>query len=137
MKSEGRQRIICVDLDGVILTYERGWASEGIFGFPVDEVLMYLRCLKEDGWYVIVYTVRGDREKIVSILSSYGILSKVHYDVVNRRKNVIPGSYKGKIGADVYLDDRAITFKGDWKKAYQQIKMFKPWCESGESNGDK
>ena len=34
---------------------------------------------------------------------------------------------KGKPLADVYLDDRAVCFGGDWGQAIEQIKRFAPW----------
>lgn len=122
-----RQKIIAVDLDGVILHYRKGMMRKGIFGKAIFGAKEHLKKLIEDGWYVIIYTVRGDREKIKNALSRYGIVKGEHYSAINRRKNVVPGSYRGKCGADIYVCDRTITFTGDWGKTYKKIKNFVPW----------
>ena len=129
MKEEFRHKIICVDLDGTIISYKRGMCSEGKFGKVLPGAKNYLKRLMKDGWWVIIYTVRGNRNKISKALLFNGIRKGVHYSAVNRRKNVILGSYKGKCGADIYLDDRAICFKGNWKKTYNEIRKFKSWVE--------
>jgi hypothetical protein len=128
MKEKFRQKIICVDLDGTILSYKRGWCSEGKFGKVLPGAKTYLKRLIKDGWWVIIWTVRNT-DKVKEALLFNGIQKGVHYSDVNRRKGVIPGSYKGKIGADCYLDDRGIQFKGSWKKAYNEIRKFKSWVE--------
>lgn len=131
MESETRKPIICIDLDGCVLSYKKGWCGENIFGKPIIGVDEYLWRLRKDGWHVIVYSCRGDRKKVENILKKYHIEKGIHYDAINRRKNVIPGTYKGKIGADIYIDDRAICFRGDWKDTYKKIKNFRIWerCE--------
>ena len=124
---ESRHRIICVDLDGVILSYIKGWCGDNRYGKPVRGALEGMRKLVLDGWWVVIYTCRGDRNKIGSILANYGFQRGRHYHSINRRKNTISGTYPGKIGADLYLDDRAVTFDGDWVKAFKRVKKFQPW----------
>jgi hypothetical protein len=38
--------------------------------------------------------------------------------------------------AHVYIDDRAITFNGDWKETLKQIEEFQPWMEKSFSKDD-
>jgi len=129
MKNKKAPKIICIDLDGTLIGYKRGYMKDGRFGKVLPGVKKYLLKLKEDGWWVIIYTVRNGRDKIEQLLIGSGIYKGMHYDTINKRRNVYPNSYYGKIGADVYVDDRAITFKGNWKKMYEEIKVFKPWGE--------
>ena len=121
------QKVICVDLDGTILKWYVGrWDGEK-FGQPVPGAKKFLSALISDGWWVIIYTCRGDRNKVSKTLLSYGIRQGVHYSAINRRKNVLQGTYRGKCGADVYLDDRAVKFDGNWKRAYVEVSRFKTW----------
>jgi len=122
------KKVICVDLDGTILIYKRGWCEEGKFGKVIPGVKYWLGRLIKDGWWVIIYTVRNTN-KVKETLIFNGIRKGVHYSAINQRKGVIQGTYRGKIGADVYLDDRAVQFKGNWQKAYKEISKFKSWIE--------
>ena len=123
------KKIICIDLDGVILSYHTGWLGANVFGKPNPGMKELLETLMKEYW-VIIYTCRGDRKKIAETLNKYGICKKTHYHDINRRKNAWKGTSKHKIGADIYIDDRCICFKGDCKKLYKQIKKFKPWQSS-------
>ena len=58
------QRVLCVDLDGTILKYTDGWQGVSVFGKPVRGVKKFLRRLKKDGWFIIIYTCRKDKDKI-------------------------------------------------------------------------
>ena len=124
------KKIICVDLDGVILSYKHGWLGAHTFGKPNPGMKTLLSQLIKDDYWVIIYTCRGDRKKIADTLKKYGICKKTHYEDINRRKGVWEGTSKHKIGADIYIDDRAICFAGNSKKLYKQIKKFKPWQSS-------
>jgi hypothetical protein len=121
------RKIICVDLDGTILTWYVGKWDGNKYGKPVPGAKEFLKRLIDDGWWVIIYTCRGERNKVSETLLSYGIEKGLHYSDINRRKDVLKGTYKGKIGADVYLDDRAICFEGNWERAYNQVTNFKTW----------
>jgi len=124
-----RKRIICIDLDGVLLSFRSGWLRDDVYGKVLPGAKEGLAKLVGDNWHVIVYTCRKNRKKIEEVLRGYGILKGIHYHAINRRKNSYLNAYKGKIGADVYVDDRAICFEGSWEKTYERIKQFKPWEE--------
>ena len=49
------------------------------------------------------------------------------YDYINCNPNQPVGSDKGKLIADVYLDDRGITFEGNWNDSIEKIINFKTW----------
>jgi len=121
------RKVICVDLDGTILQWFKGEWDATKYGEPVPGAKEGLAALIRDRWWVIIYTCRGDRNKVAETLLSYGIQKRLHYSAINRRKNVLPGTNPGKIGADVYLDDRNIEFRGDWSDAYKRISTFYPW----------
>jgi len=122
-------KVIAIDLDNTILHYKKGWLGENVFGKPIVGAKIGLKKIRKLGCWIIIYTCRGNRERIGLILKKYGILKGVHYDAINQRKYILKNSYRGKLGADIYIDDRGLMFTGNWKKTVKQVKNFKIWNE--------
>lgn len=121
---------VCVDLDGTIAHYQ-GWRDEDHFGDPIDGVRDALGELRQLGWTVIVFTTRANRQKVEGYLKKHNI----PYDDINRNKDQPANAIGGKVYADVYVDDRAIQFCGDWKVTLAEVLKFKPWEErSGDAD---
>ena len=118
-----RPKIVCVDLDGCISSYRKGWLGIGTFGEPIPGAKEGLRKLNDLGYYVVVYTVRGDIEKIKVWLDRHGMV----YDSVNWHPWKYPDEDGRKVGADVYVCDRSLTFRGDWVSTVREVKRFKTW----------
>jgi hypothetical protein len=38
----------------------------------------------------------------------------------------------GKPMADIFIDDRAVAFRGDWQDAVQQVETFQVWNRAEE-----
>jgi len=114
------QRTICIDLDGTIADDSSGFQGVGIFGAPLPGAVDALRQLKAEGWTIIIHTCRLETVDIDAYLNSWGI----PFDGINEERHLYNGlpCNPAKPTADVYLDDRAIRFKGNWKKALQQIR---------------
>lgn len=122
------KKTICIDFDGVIAQYE-GWKGEDVFGEPVDGVQTALEVLKKNGYTIIIYTTRSANAKLKKYLEK----NSIPYDYINENPDQPEGSNKGKPIADVYIDDRAICFRGNWKYTLEEIAMFKPYS-SGKKN---
>ena len=116
------KRYACVDLDGTIAHYD-GWKGEDHFGDPVSGVQEALGRLRAEGWVIIVFTTRLDTARIEGYLKR----NSIPYDYVNRNPEVPGDDRSGKPFAHVYVDDRAIPFDGDWQRAMELIREFKPW----------
>ena len=115
-QAEGDQRpVVCVDLDGVLNTFDT-WHSPEYFHPVRPGAADFLRRLNEEGYRVVVFTVRW-YEWVERWLEENGIRQYVD-EVTNR-----------KCPAQVYLDDRAVCFRGDFEQAYRQIVEFKPFWE--------
>lgn len=128
-KSE--QKTICVDFDGVIAEYG-SWRGKGIFGDPIRGVHEFMRKLKGEGWKIIIHTSRSETDLIKRYLEE----EKIPFDYINYNPiNVELGCNLGKPVADIYLDDRAITFCGNWQKAYMDINSFEIWHKRRDSCG--
>jgi len=122
LRKKHLKKTICVDFDGVITDYDgyKGWGNlhEPVFG--VAETLAKLR---EDGWKIIVHTTRNETRLIEDYMNNH----KIPFDEINRNSDGYMHANQGKPYADIYLDDRSLTFNGNWSKTYEQIKRFKTW----------
>ncbi len=122
-KRMAKRKTICIDFDGVIHDYSKGWRGIDVYDKPLDGAKEGLQALKDAGWIIIIYTTRNDTPKLREFLDSNGLV----YDYINCNPNQPVGSDKGKLIADVYLDDRGITFEGNWSDSIEKILNFETW----------
>jgi hypothetical protein len=118
--------IICIDFDGVIHSYERGWQGGVIYG-NVTEGFFEWALEAQKHFSLVVYSSRSSnpegREEMMRWL-----------DVQVRKQfpNDIPELHlefaHEKPPAFLTIDDRAVTFNGDWSVlSVEFLKNFKPW----------
>lgn len=118
-------RTICIDIDGTICHYIE-WVDAKTFGEVLPHCAQTIHHLKADGWYVIIYTTRANKDEIGKFLTEHNI----PFDAINENPNQPDNAKGGKPNADVYVDDRAIQFDGDWAGAYEKITGFTTWEEA-------
>jgi len=116
------QKIICIDLDGTLAHYEE-WKGETYFGDAIEGAKEALQKLKENDWLIIIFTTRTNTELITKFLND----NKLEFDYINENPHQPENAIGGKPYADVYVDDRAIQFNGDWEEIVKCIDDFKPW----------
>ena len=117
-------KTVCIDIDGTISRYIE-WVNSKTFGEVLPHCAETIHHLKADGWFVIIYTTRADKNEISKFLGNHNI----PFDAINENPNQPENAKGGKPIADVYVDDRAIQFDGDWAGAYEKITGFKSWEE--------
>lgn len=114
-------RVIAFDFDGVIATYA-GFVHHHDIQPPNPEVVRAIKLLKEQGHSILVHTTRGD-----AFVARYCEQFSIPVDYINRRPD-IEGENPGKPIATVYVDDRALTYRGQAaNELVKQILAFKPY----------
>jgi len=115
---DDRQPTICIDLDGTLAEYH-GWDGEWTeIGEPLPGAWEFCRELRRLGWRIIIHTCRGDLEAVRTWLDAHTIA----YDGINCTEHNAEGSSAKPI-ADVYLDDRAVRFEGNFTFALLAVQI--------------
>jgi hypothetical protein len=124
---------ICIDFDGVIHSYERGWQDGTIYGTIVDGFFEWAEVAKNH-FRLVIYSSRSK--------SDDGILEMGHWlheqRSIWRKKSGFLNNLTAtdfefaheKPAAFLTIDDRALTFNGDWyDDAYwpEALLAFQPW----------
>ena len=94
-------KTVCIDIDGTISHYIE-WVDSKTFGEVLPHCAETIHHLKADGWYVIIYTTRGDKTEIAKFLDE----NNIPFDAINENPNQPDNAKGGKPIADVYVDDR-------------------------------
>ena len=118
-----KYRTIAFDFDGVIAKYE-GFKGSHDITEPIKEVVDAIVLLKEKGFKILIHSTRGD-----DFLRNYCEKFSIPFDYINKRPDR-QGENPGKPIAYVYVDDRAICYKGQSTiELIQQIEDFKAYWE--------
>ncbi len=110
---------VCVDLDGVLNTFDE-WRGPEFFHPPRDGAREFLAALHANGYRVVVFTVRW-HEWTSKWLEQFGLDTFV--DEVTDRKPP----------AHVYIDDRAVCFRGNFQETLEHVVGFRPFWERGSA----
>lgn len=118
---------IAIDFDGVIHGYSKGWNGGEIYDPPVEGTKEAIEKLKAEGHKIYIFSTRNNKlfhkkDKIDQDKAMKEWLEK--YDIPYDRI----WSF-GKPMADLFIDDRAICFKGDWSQTLEETLVFKTWLE--------
>lgn len=125
--------ILCLDFDGVIHSYTSGWQGAGVCADPpVDGSLSYLMEATKH-FKVVIYSSRSKSLAGRAAMKRY---MRKHFDV---SLTFSPDHSEDwlfeelswpwfKPLAFITIDDRALTFTGDWKDfSPAALFAFKPW----------
>ena len=125
--------IICIDFDGVIHSYERGWQDGSIYGSVVPGFFEWVERVR-DHFKLVIYSSRSK--------SDDGVIAMGQWLHEQRNKWIAEGGKRNpteplemefaheKPPAFLTIDDRAIRFEGDWNAPELQpeaIAAFRPW----------
>lgn len=112
------KKTICVDFDGVIHWYRKGWQGGEIYDEPVPGAIEWLNKLMSKEYFeVAIYSSRSkDKELLIKMkdwLKDHGAGSLLSFPTQ-------------KPAAWLTIDDRAICFEGEFPSV-ESINNFKPW----------
>ena len=119
--------ILCLDFDGVVHSYASGWkGARNIPDPPVEGALTFMEDALMGGWDVVIHSSRARYWGGITAMrnwlrkhagNSWDTMGVALADVRFTR---------WKPSAVVTIDDRALTFTGEWPNI-KELKEFKPW----------
>jgi hypothetical protein len=127
--------IICVDFDGVIHSYERGWQNGEIYGTVVPGFFEWVERVR-DHFKLVIYSSRSKDDDGVTAMGVW--LHKQRNDWIKAGGQRNPTEVleiefaHEKPPAFLTIDDRAIRFDGDWSApdlSAEALRGFKPWMQ--------
>jgi|WetSurMetagenome_2_1015567.scaffolds.fasta_scaffold10886_4 mannose-6-phosphate isomerase-like protein (cupin superfamily) len=115
-----KTKTIAIDFDGVINSYTSGWKGVKQTDRPVKGAADAIKELYEQGNKIIIFSTRANnavgRSIIRKYISNMGLPDTVKITAI-------------KPPADVYIDDRALNFNGNWKETVIEAENFKPYMQ--------
>jgi hypothetical protein len=122
--------ILCLDFDGVIHKYSRGWQDGSIYDTVTEGFFNWALRAKEH-FQLVIYSSRSKTPEGIEAMRTW-LQRHLKYWTGDK----IPLSIDDftfaheKPPAFLTIDDRAIRFNGDWSlRAFdpQILRQFKPW----------
>ena len=108
-------RTVCLDFDGVLHSYRSGWCGAEIIPDPpihgTQEAVARLR----EQYRVVVYSARCHTEEGRRAMENW----------LHKHEIIVDEVCEHKPPALVYVDDRAIRFRGNWDDVLSEIRQFR------------
>lgn len=124
--------ILCVDFDGVVHSYTSGWKGADVISDPpVPGALRWLWKATE-WWDVKIYSSRSKEASGCDAMREWVIAHSLEefgegHPMTWQENHPIDFCHE-KPTAFLTIDDRAITFEGDWSELDPyDLTHFKPW----------
>lgn len=119
-KPAKRKPTICLDFDGVIHRYSRGWQNGEIYDAPTEGFREWMVEARQH-FNLVIYSSRSASAEGIEAMKAW--LAKHGFN---------PKDFSfadTKPPAFITIDDRALTFDGDWSLFKPlQLLTFKSWC---------
>lgn len=127
--------IICLDFDGVIHSYERGWQGGEIYGTVVDGFFEW--AWRAKGLFrLMVYSSRSKSPEGLAAMRDWLEEHLIEWSKSQKGHNLYLSDFEWaaeKPPAFLTIDDRAVQFRGDWNDLDLQparLLSFRPWMSS-------
>ena len=133
-----KKPILCLDFDGVIHDYLRGWQDGTIYGAPTPGFFDWA-VHAHKYFTLVIYSSRSKTEEGREAMENW----LRHFLITWRHESMSKGSNGArdelkfdfaseKPAAFLTIDDRAVTFTGRWDAPFlnpAELVAFKPWTE--------
>ena len=132
MMGSGRSKpILCIDFDGVIHDYKRGWQGGVIYG-KVTEGFWTWAEEAQNVFKLVIYSSRSKHPEMVEAMKAWLVRQYCNDFGVSEgwgTEAIFLFEFAAeKPSAWLTIDDRAICFKGDWSHLTPEAMLsFKPW----------
>lgn len=111
---------ICIDIDGTICELRK--LNEHYKDLqPIVGSIQKIQQLKQQDHYIILYTARHMRTCQGNVGKVIALQAHILIEWLQKYGFVYDELIFGKPDADVYIDDKALEFKGNWNKTYDQL----------------
>lgn len=124
---------LCIDFDGVIHSYEKGWQNGVIYGHVLPGFWEWAEQAAKL-FKLVIYSSRSKNEAGQLAMSTWLIEQRRRWrEAGGMHETTDPLSLEfahEKPAAWLTIDDRAIQFRGDWSAAElapDAMRAFKPW----------
>ena len=108
-------RTVCLDFDGVIHSHRSPWCgAEVIPDEPIHGTREAIAKLRQR-YRVVVHSARCATDEGLVAVKAWLAQHNIEVDDVCQFKPP----------ASVYVDDRAVPFRGDWEKVTEEINQFR------------
>jgi beta-phosphoglucomutase-like phosphatase (HAD superfamily) len=107
--------LACVDLNGVLDAYT-GWKHADHWDPPREGARAFLESLRDQGFDIVVFTTRHP----------VGVRKWLR---AHKLDDLVGAVTRRKPPAHVFIDDRAICFRGDFEDVVRQAAAFKAHWE--------
>ena len=120
--------ILCIDFDGVIHSYERGWQGGEIYGDIVPGFFHWATHANQR-FKLVIYSSRSTTEEGIEAMRAWLDKKMNHDGALYQHLTMDDFEFAHeKPPAFLTIDDRAICFKGDWSGLDpDDLRNFKPW----------
>lgn len=122
--------VMCLDMDGVVHSYTSGWKGIDVIPDPpVPGALLFIKECIEEGWQVAIHSSRSEKPEGIEAMREWlaawwgeagfpaDLLMFISYPI-------------SKPPAFITIDDRALTFTGDWSEfSPRKLKGFRSWTQ--------
>lgn len=117
--------ILCIDFDGVIHKYRHGWRGGEIYDDITDGFWHWAR-IAGQYFRLVIYSSRSADAKGIAQMKTW--LDKNGWDT---HPDVQLEFAEKKPPAFLTIDDRAMTFRGDWSEFNPtKLRQFEPWMQA-------
>jgi hypothetical protein len=128
-KKRGDKPILCIDFDGVIHSYDRGWKGGEIYGSVVSGFFEWAEEASKR-FTLVIYSSRSKTPEGIEAMIKWLLDQRAE---VQGASIPLEPTFQFEFAAEkppafLTIDDRAICFDGDWSKLDPEtLRAFKPW----------